>query len=180
MYEANIQYIILPSKRKIIHHFTLWKVFSTALKLYNGMNTAIQIITVRQPTMKAVRSTRAQRVQKVPGQWKWKKLLISTLCPVQTRKVPMYKMNSHPLCPGFPPPALHYRNNRLQTFLSSLTFASAIQQFLPGSSSLFTPCELILLAAALTQAAMVFFPFPNVSYSSLLKNSKRYRVHLPF
>lgn len=163
MYEANTYDIIFPLERKFIDHFTLWKVFSTALKLYNGTNTVIQIITVRQPTMKAVRSTRAKKkMWMVPGQWKWKKLLISTLCLVQTRKVPMYKTNSHPLYPGFPSPALHHRNSRLWTFPSSLTFVSPIQQFLPGSSSLFTPCELILLAAALTQAAMVFFPLTNM------------------
>lgn len=101
------------------------------------------------------------------------------LCPVQIGEVPVYKTNSHPSCPGFPPPALYHGNSQLRTFPSSLTFVSAIQQFLPGSSSLFTPCELILLAAALAQAAMAFFPSPNVSYSSVLKNSKRYQVHLP-
>lgn len=100
--------------------------------------------------------------------------------PVQIRNVAVYKTNSHSLSPGFPPPALHHRNSRPPTFPSPLAFVSAIQQFLPGSSSLFTRCELILLAAALTQAAVGFFPLPNVSNSSLLKTSEWYRVHLPF
>lgn len=67
----------------------------------------------------------------------------------------------HSSCPGFPPPpALHHRNNQLWTFPSSLTFVLAIQQFLPGFSSSFTPCELILLAAALMQAAVGLFFSP--------------------
>lgn len=57
--EAKMHDIIILLERKIVHYFALWKILSTALKLYDGMNVAVQIITVRQPTTKAVRSTTA-------------------------------------------------------------------------------------------------------------------------
>lgn len=164
MYEAKTHDIIISLEKKTVHHFTIWKVFSAAPKLYNGMNTEIQIIT-RQPTMKTVRNAMALKdCERCQHSENWSSFgfqlcaqfrLGKFLCMKSTANLP------HSSCPGFPPPpALHHRNNQLWTFPSSLTFVLAIQQFLPGFSSSFTPCELILLAAALTQAAVGLFFSP--------------------
>lgn len=90
--------IIILLERKFVHHFTLWKVFSAALKLYDGMNIAIRIITVRQPTTKAVRSTRAQKdCQRCQDGKNGRNFFFEFLCPAQTGKVLVYETHSHSL-----------------------------------------------------------------------------------
>lgn len=62
------------------------------------MNIAIRIITVRQPTTKAVRSTRAQKdCQRCQDGKNGRNFFFEFLCPAQTGKVLVYETHSHSL-----------------------------------------------------------------------------------
>lgn len=114
--EAKMHDIIILLEKKIVHHFALWKVLSTALKLYDGINIAVPIITVRQPTTKAVRSSTAQKdCQKCQDSKNGRNFLFELCAQLRLGKFLCLKHSTSLsvfLCSGSLTPAMHHRNNQ--------------------------------------------------------------------